>query len=909
MSNLLCKGYHKSDCGQAIFSDGLCKNCRAAKFEDDVADVFRLMGFVVEKNKHMGGRQVDMYIEFRQGIVSVNAVVECKYHKASNVGAEEVSQVAATAGPWIRTGKLQKAYLITTQGFAAPARQNAQMNGIECFTYDELLSSLIDFNPYLKRLVEDFESSKLFNTYVDLRVTRLVSYDKSPDRIEPLNPYYRRDWEPVRKKLLPFMKRWLTLPESYHVSILGDFGAGKTSFCTYFSYICAKRHLENPTRYPRIPLLVRLSNFARLEKGSVQAMITDFLVNDCNLQTNYATFRKFLSSGKFLLLLDGFDEMSMQVDERIRLRNFEILAELAQPGNKVILTGRTGYFPSLSEIRKVMRHVPVMDNPYERVKNAVITDGTRNVRYDLLKLEPFSALQIDSFLKNHIEQLQSDGVTNWQEMRDAIRSTYNLNDLARRPVLLEIMIQTIPRLKGEVRDLNLFRLYDMYTKLWLQRDWEKGEVRQLLTTEQRRLFMQELALYMYRSGVPSIHFTNLPDRIQSHFKIREKSTLDYFDHDVRTCTFLNRTDDGHYRFVHKSFMEYFVATAIVDSLQSKKLPMLDDIGLTSEVIAFVGAGISKEETDVLLDFISIERTATYNDNVMRIAAASSHRHIINKDFTKADFNGVRISNITFESCDFDSCSFRRAQLHTIRFVNCNLREADFRDASLVQTEFVGCKLKRVNFREAVFGIVYTYVRQPKKSPYLKCGTVTFRKCDLRYADMRGESFTNSCFASSDLSQANLQNTFFHRCDFEGARFKRSNLNEAQFAGCNISDCSFLHTYMRRAKFIAYRRNTPAPYSLWYHSATKDNVNSNEFIGSVFIGCNLRQSVFTGQFIKDANFQTSILSEAGIYGCLFVCSPFNEIDLSRTRVIGSNWINCVVGTISTEKARIIRSSIR
>lgn len=902
MNRVFCKGYYRNSCGQPVLSDGLCKNCRAAKFEDDVADVFRLMGFTVEKNRHLGGRQVDMYVEYKQNIVTVRGLVECKYHMHSNVGADEVSQIVATASPWLTIGSLQCAYLVTTRGFAAPARENAERNRIECYTYDELLSQLIDFKPYLKRRVEEFESSKLINTYVDLSFRKLAPIHNPHNRLDAASQYFVSDWELVRKKIIPFMKRWLSFPEPYHLSVLGDFGAGKTSFCTYFGYVCAKLHLDNPTRHPRIPLLIRLGNFARLEKGSVQAMVTDFLVNDCGLHTNYATFQKFLSSGKLLLLLDGFDEMAMQVDERVRLRNFEVLAELAQPGNKVILTGRTGYFPSLSEIRKVMRQVPEIASPYDKVKDEVVTDGGINVRYELLRLEPFSKSQIDTFLKKHAEQLQRDGVTNWQEMSDAIRGTYNLKDLASRPVLLEIIIQTIPRLKGEIHDLNLYRLYDIYTKLWLKRDWDKGDMRRLITTEERELFMQELSLDMYRSGEQSIHFTNLPTRIQKFFKIKEKSTLDYFDHDVRTCTFLNRTDDGHYKFVHKSFMEYFVAMTIVDSIRSKKPVMLDETKLTDEVLLFVSAGISQHDTDMLLGAIDAGRTANYTTNTLKIAALSSKGRIAGRAFSKTDLKEIQLNDITFDNCDLASCDLKRAHLKRVHFVNCNLRGTDFQDARLDSPQFIDCDLTRANFRHARFGDTFIEVKTPKKQRPMLCGVVTFKNCKLYNANMRGNNFTNSCFADSDLSGANLQNVFFHQCDFEGVSFERSNLNGGRFAGCKLYKCSFIHTYMRRAKFIAYSSKR----TLYGYPAHQ--VKSNDFENSSFIECNLRQSLFAGQFVKNATFTTSTFLQAAISGCRFVSSKFSKIDLSETRLVGSSWINCAVDDLRTEGAIIVRSHI-
>ena len=39
-----------------------------------------------------------------------------------------------------------------------------------------------------------------------------------------------------------------------HLSILGDFGSGKTWFCQHYAYLAAKRHLGDPVQ-PRLELL------------------------------------------------------------------------------------------------------------------------------------------------------------------------------------------------------------------------------------------------------------------------------------------------------------------------------------------------------------------------------------------------------------------------------------------------------------------------------------------------------------------------------------------------------------------------------------------------------------------------------------------------------------------------------
>jgi hypothetical protein len=86
----------------------------------------------------------------------------------------------------------------------------------------------------------------------------------------------------------------------------------------------------------------------------------------------------------------------------------------------------------------------------------------------------------------------------WPAHWEQIQRIYNLPDLARRPVLLDMIAQTLPGLK-EGQTLNAARLYRVYTDLWLEREIAKG--RTLLTPADRRLFAEEL--------VPSASFDKL----------------------------------------------------------------------------------------------------------------------------------------------------------------------------------------------------------------------------------------------------------------------------------------------------------------------------------------------------------------------------------------------------------------
>jgi hypothetical protein len=77
--------------------------------------------------------------------------------------------------------------------------------------------------------------------------------------------------------------------------------------------------------------------------------------------------------------------------------------------------------------------------------------------------------------------------------------------------------------------------------------------------------MMAVAWQMLLRGSTAVHFSELSGWVKSHFKLDNTESVDHFLHDIRTCSFLTRDDAGHYFFVHRSFMEYFVALRLVEA--------------------------------------------------------------------------------------------------------------------------------------------------------------------------------------------------------------------------------------------------------------------------------------------------------------------------------------------------------
>jgi len=167
------------------------------------------------------------------------------------------------------------------------------------------------------------------------------------------------------------------------------------------------------------------------------------------------------------------------------------------------------------------------------------------------------------------------------------RQQPGLRDLARRPVLAGMVVESAAQLgKLGEHQISVRRLYELYTGRWVTLEEDKGSFRILLDPDKKSTFLRYLAMQMHLANTLSIHYRQIDRRIAEHFGLESSDTIDHFSHDVRTCSFLSRSDGGEYRFIHKSFMEYFVAC---EYERLDKSPYVDafDKALTPEMQAFV----------------------------------------------------------------------------------------------------------------------------------------------------------------------------------------------------------------------------------------------------------------------------------------------------------------------------------
>jgi RNA polymerase sigma factor (sigma-70 family) len=561
---------------KSIDSTGFCRSHHpqpskrpptGTAFEEKVLKVLRLLGYKVERNVNINGSQIDVYGEYRTGVITLRLMVECKdYGIGKTVGIEEINKFAGVLAVARNTGVVDKGLFVTTEGYTTQAKINARSAGIELTTFKELSTQLVDFTDYIERIISDFKASPASKFYVELSGTEIEEYEGADEAI-------------LHRPIDEYVSKILSDDEHRKLALLGNFGTGKSTFCRKYAHDLALSYKDGKTN--RIPVIINLSDFD--SKLHIQELILNTLQFRYNLNITHTVCHELQRIGRFLFLFDGFDEMASRVDVdtiRENLHDINKVSEIKE--NKFILTCRTHFFR-------------------DRVQAQILTD------FDILYIPEWGEAELKEYLQRRFGG-------NWRYHLERISGTHNLPELAQTPLFLEMIVETLPQLGDEVKRIEL---YQAYTDKWIQEQSRRKGAR--LLTEQRSQFVKELAMKLYLEGKLSCHHSEFVPLLRQRFEIDDAAQMDYIRSDVQTCTFLTRDGKGNYSFRHKSFMEFFVAQALAEEISSGKPDRLSPMLLPTEIRGFLVDFLSfSPPADLLKEWLLTSNDQVVKDNVLSL---------------------------------------------------------------------------------------------------------------------------------------------------------------------------------------------------------------------------------------------------------------------------------------------------
>ena len=438
----------------------------------------------------------------------------------------------------VKEQRTDKGWLVTNRRISKAARfeiNNPKNNCLGCFTFDELVAIDADFSGYLKWLEEEVKIRGIDKGYIPL-ACRKEEFDSVSRQRLAVSYYTEKDGG-----IDGYIDRWLDDPAKEHISVLGEFGTGKTWFALHYAWTALKRYQDAQHRgvqLPRLPLVISLRDYAKAV--SVESLFSEFFFRQHEIPIpGYSAFEQLNRMGKLLLIFDGFDEMAAKCDRQQMINNFWELAKVVVPGAKVIFTCRTEHFPEAREGRALLKGEL-------KASTANLTGETP--QFEVLELEKFNNEQIRKVLS-----LQTETTTVEQVMHNS-----QLLDLARRPVMTELILEALPDIEAGKR-IDMSRVYLYAVRRKMERDITAE--RTFTSLADKLFFLCELSWEMLSNEEMSLNYRLFPERIRSLFGtvVQEEKDLDHWHYDMMGQTMLIRNAHGDYTPAHRSLLEFFVA--------------------------------------------------------------------------------------------------------------------------------------------------------------------------------------------------------------------------------------------------------------------------------------------------------------------------------------------------------------
>jgi predicted NACHT family NTPase len=459
---------------------------------------------------------------------------------AGEAGIQDVGALRQS----VKTQKTDEGWLVTARRISKAARKEVdkpENRHLDCYTFDELIDVDADFSGYIEWLENEVQRRQIDGKYVPLGCTK-AELDAVNKRQIDASYYGEEDgW------IDGYIDVWMDDPAKEHISVLGEFGTGKTWFAFHYAWTALQRYKqakERGTQRPRLPLIITLRDYAKAL--NVENVLAGFFFTQHNIRLNSEVFDQLNRMGKLLLIFDGFDEMAAKCDRQQTINNFWELAKVIVPGAKVILTCRTEHFPEAKEGRALL--------------NAELKASTANLsgetpQFEVLELAAFDDDQIRQVLSH-----QADAETVAQVMNNP-----QLLDLARRPVMAELILESLPDIQaGKPVDMSRVYLYAVRRKM--ERDI-KAE-RTFTSLADKLFFLCELSWEMLSTDQMSLNYRLFPDRIRRLFgaAVQAEKDLDHWHYDMMGQTMLIRNAEGDYSPAHRSLLEFFVAYKLAAEL-------------------------------------------------------------------------------------------------------------------------------------------------------------------------------------------------------------------------------------------------------------------------------------------------------------------------------------------------------
>ncbi len=459
--------------------------------------------------------------------------------------------------------------------------------------------------------------------------------------------------------------------------LLGDSGAGKSLFGQWLVNDIWWKNSEI------IPIFIHLPAI-KIKAGFFEK----YLKKHFDLSIKEIEFLK--TSGKFLIILDSYDEMITENQGK----NLHRIGKLFNWNAKVIISCRTEAL-----VRYSKKDQFDMFAPYKDKKNQDENENSLQKRYVQFFDRKTQIPQYVEQWKYHNKDLV-DPKINYIEVMNRLPG---LSEMVTSPFILMIVMYALPKLmkkyleKHETERLDLTRmaLFAAFTEAWFERQRDKLLKNELINDlwfktiiEDFHSYCEQLANLMWQNQVESVTYDPIKNSDDNKWDPFFAADGDFNDEKGKSLKFIRQgallriIDDKTYTFLHKSLWEYFAAKKLFESA-ANKASIAIGLELNSKLL-------TRNLAMVRLGVDCLSENPVFEQSLWDILEESKHEPRVQI----AAANAITILNAANRS--FAGKNLRRIRVRYANVAGGNFEEADLQEADLRDVDFTQAWLTRAN---------------------------------------------------------------------------------------------------------------------------------------------------------------------------------------------------------------------
>jgi hypothetical protein len=509
----------------------------------------------------IGSQAVDIYYEERTSFNLMRVACECKDYGAPLTRELLASKIWPRYSPLLQSNLIDAVRVIAPLPINVNAQAYIRDIGFTFQTADEVASQVIDFRPYMLGLKSSFAE-------------------------DGLDRYYIRPVLAEANDLESTLVDWIAAESSRPIAILAGYGMGKTSFARRVAFLLANNALARAQE--RIPIIIPLSEISG--EQDLEGLLGKIFSARHPLQGySFPAFMELNRRGRFVVILDGFDEMKHSISWGEFERNFTELNRLTGACTRVLLLGRPSALMSDDEYLFVLRG--------KRRSGSLMLHVEGAPDYLELALRPFTSEQALAFMEMYAgyrsaadaaSRADTSTFTEINTRLESIRQDAEMMSLILRPVQAKMLADLAIDPGVNWRSFTRYELYSEFVRRITDREARKP-TRSAVDGSTRLKFLRKLAWWVWtRSSSSGFRAPDVPNNLVGDITGGDPDAdLLSKKRELIAGSLLESKASDTYYFPHRSFLEFLVAEYCC--LEGPTGPSLEDLpsAITPDVRSFI----------------------------------------------------------------------------------------------------------------------------------------------------------------------------------------------------------------------------------------------------------------------------------------------------------------------------------